>query len=82
MTKEDKNLLRELKDEAYNAEDVVGGYWCQGCGDGDYPEVDKAFQEAKDALVNLFEVTEKILRPNKDDEDYQNWLNRHGVKDE
>jgi len=82
MTSRDKNLLSELKDEAYNSENVIGGYWSDTCGDGNYPEVDKAFEEAKASLTKLFQVTEQILRPNKDDERYQDWLNRHGVKDE
>ena len=83
MSKEKiKESLHELKDEVYHAEEVIGGCWSPTCGDGQYPEVNKAFEEAKKALLNLFHVTEKALRPNKDDEQYQRWINRHGVKDD
>ena len=62
-----KELLRELLDEAYHTENVIDGCWSPTCGDGQYLEVNKAFEEVKKALHNLFHVTEKALNKNKDE---------------
>ena len=77
-----KNRLSELKDEAYHAENMISGCWSHLSADGRFGEVDIAHKQAVDALKNLFNVTEKVLRPNKDDERYQDWLNRHGLKND
>ena len=57
-----KLLLNELRNASYHSEELLGGCWSVNCGDCQYPEVNKAFEEAKKTLLNLAHVTEKALQ--------------------
>lgn len=72
-----KELIHELKDAAYSAEDQIAGWWNPN---GDYPEIDEAFINAKKALLKLFTETENVLMPNKDEEGLNSWLEKRQKK--
>ena len=64
-----KLLLNELRNASYHSEELLGGCWSVNCGDCQYPEVNKAFEEAKKTLLNLAHVTEKALQKDEFDKD-------------
>ena len=64
-----KLLLHKLRTASYRSEELLGECWSVNCGDCQYPEVNKAFEEAKKTLLNLAHVTEKALQKVEFDKD-------------